>query len=319
MLFVILSFFAGPAELVGSQSSLHPSTVSVPSEHSAFGSTVIPVSIHSDHSAFIPIDVTSHSIHSESAGLTGQSASQMFGFPDDPLQLSRRKQSSPKPGSVSGSQSIVSGNVSRQESNFDQTILDQVSILRDTLKSPSSCSSNMEEALTMAGSEHIKGQQNLHVFEQANISTSENSKSTFLKPNVPVTASSNPFLHPEPGPSRSEAIQLLHEAIQSNDSKSCENVKELSEQGADLGNVKFDEDNQLTVIPATNPFDPKKTQQSGPRLEDLFRPIAEEENIQKNLSYELVNTESGEQVQQTQSQTGELDVFTHLFQDDDTQ
>ncbi|XP_053397672.1 uncharacterized protein LOC123552153 [Mercenaria mercenaria] len=299
------------------QSSTHPLTGSIPSEHGALGTTATSGSIHSEHSLFKPTAISSQSAHTESADVSISSASQLFALPIDPLQPTRLKQPSPKQGSVSSSQSIVGGDLSKQSSNFDQTISDQVNMLRDTLKSPTPCSSKMEEAGKTVSSFIGSRPTSPYISGQANVSTSGNITSPCSNKSGAKSEHSNPFLQPEPGPSRSEASRLIQEAMQADDTKLGGDSKQSSETDTQLGNNEFDHDNQLTVIPATNRFASKKSSQSGSKLEELFKPITEEENIQKKLSYEVVNTDSGDQVQQTQSQTGELDVFTHLFQDDE--
>lgn len=74
----------------------------------------------------------------------------------------------------------------------------------------------------------------------------------------------------------------------------------------------FIEDNQLTVVAAK-----KETPPTGNRLQDLFKPISEE-ITKKSSSFEIIGEGSEHDVIKTGSRTGEIDVFTHLFDDEET-
>ena len=79
----------------------------------------------------------------------------------------------------------------------------------------------------------------------------------------------------------------------------------------------FGSENQLTVIPGQNPFIKNKSKPGTiERLEELF---IEPENLRtpQSASFETVEVGSSESVRQTASTTGEIDVFKHLFDDDE--
>ena len=289
------------------QSSTHPSSSSGQFDQSSLRQTDSN-SMHFEQGFLHAADISSHSLLSESINSSYQSPGHLVFLPADPLQPTRAKQPSPKQASLCSSQSAVEGDVSEQSSNFDQTISDQVNMLRDTLKSPTPCSSKMVEAEQVSS----------HVLEsprQADASSSEKQISKQIARN----GQSNPFLEPESTISDSGTTQLIEEAMETHDIKDSDSSEQLNISNTQLNNSTFNSDNQLTVIPATNPFSSPRSIHTGPRLEELFKPITEDENVQKKVSYEVINADSGDQVQQTSSQTGELDMFTHLFQDEDTQ
>ena len=79
----------------------------------------------------------------------------------------------------------------------------------------------------------------------------------------------------------------------------------------------FGSENQLTVIPGQNPFTKNKPR-PGTKLEELF---VEPENLRtaRSSSFEVVDVDSSDSVRQTASTTGEIDVFKHLFDDEEDQ
>lgn len=312
----------------GSQSSMRHSI-----ESNFLQPSAGPVSIKSENSSFKSAVVSSCSVYSEFNDYSLPSASQLFALSTDPLLPSQPvppKQTSPRHVTVTDSYFAVTDDTSKHSIIFDQTIFDQVNILRDTLKSPTPCSSKTEDSWNDVISEQTTSPQTVII------------RSPSSEVSNVVSEHSNPFL--QPGLSGSEGIQLIQEPIQVEDinlgisklqeenqqtvshdtNMISDSGKELGEPSAQLGisdtqlgDTKFDEENQLTVIPATNPFGSKMTSQSGTPLEDLFKP--EEEIVPRNQSYEVVNTGSCEQVQPRPSQSGELDMFTNLFQDEETQ
>ena len=92
---------------------------------------------------------------------------------------------------------------------------------------------------------------------------------------------------------------------------SCSHQVDLA---ASVG-ANFVQENQITVIPIkTTIYDDTDV---GTKLEDLFKPINEIENdAAENASFEIVNAGSGSDIRATKSQGGEIDVFTHLFDDE---
>ena len=80
--------------------------------------------------------------------------------------------------------------------------------------------------------------------------------------------------------------------------------------------LSFGSENQLTVIPGQNPFNKNKPKPGTiERLEELF---VEPENLrtQQSTSFDVLEIGSSESIRQTSS-TGEIDVFKHLFDDDE--
>ena len=90
------------------------------------------------------------------------------------------------------------------------------------------------------------------------------------------------------------------------------NIPQVDAEAGSSSGIKFEDENQLTVIPA------KKQTPPGPsRLEDLFKQKMSDAAAETSFSYEIVDARSGHQIQPTSSNGSEIDVFKHLFDDDE--
>lgn len=196
-----------------------------------------------------------------------------------------------------------------QLSDFDQAISEQVTVMRETLRSQTTSPADDNDS----HAEHLIASRHSSVSPAIDIIRGRSPSDLELRPKP---ENSYPFAEPEAGPSRESTSFLARRIAQIEAERSMEAVDILG-QHSDSGtsssasDTKFEEENQLTVIPAK-----KSTPPGGSRLQDLFKPI-NEENARKSLSYEVVEERSGNEVQPTKSHSGEIDVFKHLFDDDD--
>ncbi|KAL4232930.1 hypothetical protein ACF0H5_007618 [Mactra antiquata] len=248
--------------------------------------------------------------------------SHLFGYTGSPLQpqpsdMSDNRQNFQSLKAESNISQTVDNELVKQESNFDQTISDQVNMLRETLKSPTPCSSAMEERVTSQPVSVKSSKQTSPCGSLADPYSNTDCR-PFSRQSSLASETSNPFLQQEPGPSRSEAIKLIQDAIEADDSFQQAFINQPQTSSTQSECSKDDHDNQATITPGNNPFVFKPSSQTTTKLEDLFKPIAEESNLQGKTSHELLTTDSSNILQQTVSQTGELDVFRHLFEDEET-
>ena len=173
----------------------------------------------------------------------------------------------------------------RSEEGFDQVISDEVGQLLETLKIPSPDDKLVYDMEKTIVKEELPQQ----------------------KFPVAAAAFAEPFSSfPIAGPSNLPASSAPQPSHISQESQLPEHNIALS----------FGSENQLTVIPGQNPFTKNKPKPGTiERLEELF---VEPENLrtQQSASFEILEFGSSESIRQTSS-TGEIDVFKHLFDDDE--
>ncbi|WAR07024.1 MOT10-like protein [Mya arenaria] len=219
---------------------------------------------------------------------------------DSTLTAPMQPTSGPTTRIVSASQSAVEPGLTRKRSDFDQAISEHVNVLRETLRSPTSCSSRLEDT------------------DHDSKASSPRSKHSSVSPAIDIIRSDGSCAAHGPDPdSHSDSFQLAQQIAfieaatrATGEEPCCSHDVEPSSLTA----TKFDQENQLTVIPVKKAT---TEQLVGQRLENLFLPISEDDPTEKTSSYELVDVGSGSDVRSTRSRGGELDVFNHLFNDDE--
>ena len=281
----------------------------------------------------------------ESTGFINASFSQEYTLPSASQLLNLASTLDP----VSGSQSRISGSQSRTESGsyraeanprnevpsgqqplatlsrsateeptvksedeFEQSVSNQVEKLLETLKIPSP-----EGSLGYTLAENV---------------VDETDKNEVLKPiNLDYYTNSSDTVQNQPA--QNDSIQGLlpvtHEAVfqsfkdtepvASADAIAQKPHRVSPEQHPPENSASqiFVSENQLTVIPSQNPFTKGKSK-PGAKLEELFiEPDSVAAKVAPSTSFEVIEVDSSDNVRQTASATGEIDVFKHLFDDDD--
>lgn len=213
-------------------------------------------------------------------------------------------------GEISVSGSPQRSEPVQQHAHFNQVVTEHVDILRDTMRSPTHCSCNaavyFDEMTSASGyrgsvSPAIKINQSIKRHTEIRVSN--------FSPVSQGSASSG-----ESHLSKSSFDIVTQVAIIE---AACRMSADIEQGGSrDIPqpiDTEFASENQLTVIPAKKNANDK----GGPPLGQLFKPDCEEQTIDKSSSGEFSNVEES-YVTQTRSQTGVIDVFTHLFDDGST-
>ena len=191
----------------------------------------------------------------------------------------------------------------KRPSDFDQAICEQVNLIRETLKSPPTISMDLIASISNQG----PGTTALETFcpditiqaatPVQSFNSVEHTKQFITEPSEPV---------PGTGPSAIHSAPLFTDIA-------------WEKEPHPASDSKFEYDDQITIIPGNNPFTSfgkKQGSSESPsvKLENLFKPIKSEEDTS-----DVSAVESNDAVIATKSQTSELDVFKHLFDDEETQ
>ena len=225
--------------------------------------------------------------------------------------------------SFSGQQAFVSSGrsateepavVTKSEDEFEQTISNQVEKLLETLKIPSP-----EEAFGYTMDETTTEETETVVISKSKPSQNDTDSSGIVYDQIPqrlrimprieeISATHDDIFQPfqVAGPSKLPALSAPHPYHGSPELRPTENSTAHS----------FGSENQLTVIPSQNPFTKNKPR-PGAKLEELFtEPESVADKVEESMSFEVLEVNSSDNVRQTPS-TGEIDVFKHLFDDED--
>ena len=200
----------------------------------------------------------------------------------------------------------------KSEDEFEQSVSNQVEKLLETLKIPSP-----EGSLGYTLADNV---------------VDETDKNEILKPiNLEYYTNSSDIVQNQPA--QNDSIQgllpITHEAVFQSfkDTEPVANAEAIAQKPHRVSPEQhppensaaqiFVSENQLTVIPSQNPFTKGKSK-PGAKLEELFiEPDSVAAKVAQSTSFEVIEVDSSDNVRQTASATGEIDVFKHLFDDDD--